>query len=71
MNKLLILVVEDDPSIRKLITTTLKAHEYRYLSAWTVCNFGGIVSQSRHCAVGFGIARYGWCGDYQKNSRLV
>ena len=33
MNKLLILVVEDDPSIRKLITTTLKAHEYRYLSA--------------------------------------
>ncbi len=33
MNKLLFLVVEDDPSIRKLITTTLKAHEYRYLSA--------------------------------------
>ena len=33
MNKLLILVVEDDPSIRKLITTTLKAHEDRYLSA--------------------------------------
>lgn len=33
MNKLLILVVEDDPSIRKLITTTLKAHEYRYLRA--------------------------------------
>ena len=33
MNKLLILVVEDDPSIRKLITTTLKAHENRYLSA--------------------------------------
>ena len=33
MNKLLILVVEDDPSIRKLITTTLKALEYRYLSA--------------------------------------
>ena len=27
------MVVEDDPSIRKLITTTLKAHEYRYLSA--------------------------------------
>lgn len=35
MNKLLILVVEDDSSIRNLITTTLKAHEYRYITA---CN---------------------------------
>ena len=33
MNKLLILVVEDDAAIRNLITTTLKAHDYRYLSA--------------------------------------
>lgn len=33
MNKLVILVVEDDSSVRNLITTTLKAHEYRYLSA--------------------------------------
>lgn len=33
MNKLLILVVEDDTSIRNLITTTLKAHDYRYLTA--------------------------------------
>ena len=33
MNKLLILVVEDDTSVRNLITTTLKAHEYRYLTA--------------------------------------
>ena len=33
MNKPLILVVEDDPSIRNLITTTLKAHEYRFLAA--------------------------------------
>lgn len=32
-NKLLILVVEDDKPIRNLITTTLKAHEYRYLTA--------------------------------------
>lgn len=35
MNKPLILVVEDDTSVRKLITTTLKAHEYRHLVA---CN---------------------------------
>ena len=35
MNKLLILVVEDDSSIRNLITTKLKAHEYRYITA---CN---------------------------------
>lgn len=33
MNKALILTVEDDPPIRNLITTTLKAHDYRFLSA--------------------------------------
>ena len=33
MNKPLILVVEDDTSVRNLITTTLKAHDYRYLTA--------------------------------------
>lgn len=33
MVKPLILVVEDDAPVRKLITTTLKAHDYRYLSA--------------------------------------
>lgn len=33
MNKLLILVVEDDTSVRNLITTTLKAHSYRYQTA--------------------------------------
>ena len=35
MNKLLILVVEDDQSVKNLITTTLKTHDYRYLAA---CN---------------------------------
>lgn len=33
MNKLRILVVEDDTSVKNLITTTLKAHDYRYLTA--------------------------------------
>lgn len=33
MNKPLILVVEDDTSVRNLMTTTLKAHDYRYLTA--------------------------------------
>lgn len=33
MNKTLILVVEDDKSVQNLITTTLKAHDYRYLVA--------------------------------------
>ena len=33
MNKPKILVVEDDTSIKNLITTTLKAHDYRYLAA--------------------------------------
>lgn len=33
MNKPLILVVEDDGTVRNLITTTLKSNEYRYLTA--------------------------------------
>lgn len=33
MNKTMILVVEDDTSIRNLITTTLKVHEYKFLIA--------------------------------------
>lgn len=33
MNKPVILVVEDDNSVKNLITTTLQAHEYRYLTA--------------------------------------
>ena len=33
MNKLQILVVEDDAPVRNLITTTLKAHDYKYITA--------------------------------------
>ena len=33
MNKTTILVVEDDTPVRNLITTTLKAHDYKYLTA--------------------------------------
>ncbi len=33
MNKPLILVVEDDAPVRNLITTTLKAHEYKFITA--------------------------------------
>ncbi|MCI8518269.1 MAG: response regulator transcription factor [Hungatella sp.] len=33
MNKCQILVVEDDAPVRNLITTTLKAHEYRFVTA--------------------------------------
>lgn len=33
MNKPLILLVEDDASVRNLITTTLKTHGYRYITA--------------------------------------
>ena len=33
MNKAYILVVEDDVPVSNLITTTLKAHEYRYITA--------------------------------------
>ena len=33
MSKILLLVVEDDVSVRNLITTTLQTHNYRYLTA--------------------------------------
>ena len=33
MNKLTILIVEDDSSVKNLMTTTLKAHDYNYLTA--------------------------------------
>lgn len=33
MNKPVILVVEDDSSVKNLLVTTLKAHDYRYLTA--------------------------------------
>ncbi len=33
MNKMLVLVVEDDPAIRNLMSTTLKANDYRYITA--------------------------------------
>lgn len=33
MNKTMILVVEDDRSVQNLMITTLKAHDYRYLTA--------------------------------------
>lgn len=35
MNKLQILVVEDDAPVRNLITTTLRAHDYRFITAVT------------------------------------
>ncbi|MGN0983467.1 MAG: response regulator, partial [Gemmiger sp.] len=35
MSKFQILVVEDDAPVRSLITTTLKAHDYRYSTAAT------------------------------------
>lgn len=33
MNKPIILIVEDDSSVRNLITTTLETHDYKYLKA--------------------------------------
>ena len=35
MSKVTILVVEDDASVRNLISTTLKAHDYRFITAAT------------------------------------
>lgn len=44
--KALILVVEDDAPVRNLITTTLKAHDYKYITAST--GEGAIMEASSH-----------------------
>ncbi|MDO4741270.1 MAG: response regulator, partial [Eubacteriales bacterium] len=46
MNKLQILVVEDDAPVRNLITTTLKAHEYKFIIAE---NGAEAISQASTC----------------------
>lgn len=46
MNKTLILVVEDDLAIRNLITTTLKTHDYKYITAST--GESAIIEASSH-----------------------
>lgn len=46
MNKMCILVIEDDASVRNLMTTTLKVHDYRYLTAST--GETGIMEASSH-----------------------
>ena len=46
MNKMCILVIEDDASVRNLMTTTLKAHDYRYLTEST--GETGIMEASSH-----------------------
>ncbi|MGN0747418.1 MAG: response regulator, partial [Aristaeellaceae bacterium] len=46
MNKPLILVVEDDPPVRNLMTTTLKANDYRFLTA--ACGGAAILEAASH-----------------------
>ncbi len=46
MNKPLILVVEDDAPVRNLITTTLKAHDYKFITAQSGSN--AIMEASSH-----------------------
>ena len=46
MSKYQILVVEDDAPVRNLITTTLKAHDYRFISAMT--GEGAVMETATH-----------------------
>ena len=46
MNKFQILVVEDDAPVRNLITTTLKAHDYRYITSTT--GEGAVMEAASH-----------------------
>ncbi len=47
MNKMLILVVEDDAAIRNLMATTLKANDYRFLTAENGANALLLASSSQ------------------------
>lgn len=46
MSKIQILVVEDDAPVRNLITTTLKAHDYRFITA--VNGNDGVMAAASH-----------------------
>ena len=46
MSKIMIVVVEDDAPVRNLITTTLKAHDYRYITAAT--GEGAVMETASH-----------------------
>ena len=46
MNKITILVVEDDPSVKNLMTTTLRTHDYNFLTAQN--GQSGIIQASSH-----------------------
>ena len=46
MNKFQILVVEDDAPIRNLITSTLKAHDYRFITS--DCGEGAVMEAASH-----------------------
>lgn len=46
MNRMLILVVEDDTPVRNLITTTLRANDYRFITA--ACGESAIMEAATH-----------------------
>ena len=58
MNKTVVLVVEDDRPIRNLIVTTLKMHDYKYLTANN--GVSAIMEESsRYCPLRSGSSGYG------------
>ena len=73
MNKPLILVVEDDIPVRNLITTTLKAHDYRFLTAANgeSAVLEASLPQPGNHPAGSGTAGCGWCGSDPQSSFLV
>ena len=54
MNKPLILIVEDDAPVRNLISVTLEAHDYKYISAANAA--GAILEGDKGC-------RFTWHGE--------
>lgn len=73
MNKPLILVVEDDAPVRNLITTTLKANDYRFQTAANG-EAGVLATASQNpdiILLDLGLPDMERHGGYQKGTQLV
>ena len=69
MNKVQILVIEDDVAVGNLITTTLEMENYQFRLAKTAKQ--GIMNVLSYNPSRLRLTGYGWFGSYKEGSFLV